>query len=277
MSLSSALKPNWKNKTKEPCQVKKILFLLIVLAAFIVAWPASAAQTQNSTAQASQVSDEFGDDDMDFLDEEEGEAEDARISDPFEPINRVWFTVNDTLYFYALKPAAQGYKAVTPGFLRRGIKNFFKNLETPIRLVNCLFQGKPKKAGTEFLRFMVNTTVGFGGLGDPSTKYHEMEIAKEDMGQTLAVWGLGSGPYLVWPVLGPYSLRHTGGFIFDRVLYAPTYIDHWETSLMVKAGQTINDTTFRIGDYEALIEAAVDPYDAVRNAYVQYRNKKIKE
>ncbi len=257
--------------------MKKLLFLIAFTCVFLT-YPigSSIAQEAGGQGTSSAIEDEFADDDMDFLDEEEDDqVAVAPISDPFEGFNRGMFVVNDKLYFYCLKPAAQGYKAVTPGFFRRGVRNFFRNVETPIRLVNCLLQGKGKKAGTEALRFLVNTTVGFGGLGDPATKHHEMIRQDEDFGQTLAVWGVDSGPYFVWPILGPYSLRHTGGYVLDTPLNPRTYIPQWETSLMVFAGKTINNTTFRIGDYEALKDAAVDPYEAVRDAYTQYRQKLI--
>ncbi len=262
--------------------MKKIL-MLVMMASLLAAWPLQTVLAQETGQPQETVGDEYGDefsdDDMDFLEDEEEDAiQVPQIADPIEPFNRAMFVVNDKLYFYFLKPVGQGYKAITPGFLRTGIKNFFRNLETPLRLVNCLLQAKPKKAGTETLRFLVNTTVGIGGLGDPARKYHDLEMAQEDFGQTLAVWGVGQGAYIVVPFLGPHSIRHAVGKVPDQFLKPQTYaFGQWETSAMVWAGQQINDVTFRIGDYEALKDAAIDPYAAMRDGYAQYRRKKISE
>ncbi|MBI9077673.1 MAG: VacJ family lipoprotein [Desulfatibacillum sp.] len=262
--------------------MKKILMLLM-MAGFLAAWPIHtvlAQETGQKGASATdEYSDEFLDDDMDFLEEEEeGNIQVVQIADPIEPFNRAMFVVNDKLYFYCLKPLGQGYKAITPSFFRTGVKNFFQNVETPIRLVNCLLQGKPKKAGTEILRFMVNTTVGIGGLGDPARKYHDLEVADEDFGQTLAVWGVGQGAYVVLPFLGPMSVRHGAGKVPDYFLKPQTYVfDQWETSAMVWGGEQLNAVAMRIGDYEAMKAAAIDPYDAMKNGYAQLRDKKIAE
>ncbi|HMK51793.1 MAG TPA: VacJ family lipoprotein, partial [Thermodesulfobacteriota bacterium] len=115
----------------------------------------------------------------------------ATIADPLEPVNRAFFHFNDKLYFWVLKPIATGYKTIIPEDGRIGVRNFFSNLTTPVRLVNCLLQANPKCAGTETLRFVLNTTIGVVGLFDPAKKRFNIEKQDRDFGQTLGIWGMG--------------------------------------------------------------------------------------
>lgn len=220
------------------------------------------------------VEDDFDDD---FF-EDEFEEDQVRVSDPLSPLNRAMFHFNDKLYFWLLKPITRGYKAVTPEFFRTGVKNFFRNITTPIRMVNCLFQGKTDSAAVEFSRFFTNTIIGVLGFGSPADKYPELTSpGEEDFGQTLAVYGLGNGIYIVWPVFGPSTLRDSIGMAGDWFLNPINYIEPTEMSYAVWGFDRVNQTSFRIGEYEALKEASVDPYVAVRSIYLQYREKKIKE
>jgi len=209
--------------------------------------------------------------------EEEGE-EAATIPDPLQPFNRAMFRFNDKLYFLVLKPVAQGYKKVVPETPRKGVRNFFYNLKFPIRFVSSLLQADFRGAATEFGRFTVNTVWGVGGLLDPaSSKQLDIPKHEADLGQTLGVYGLGEGFYIVWPVLGPGSARDSVGFAGDSFLYPVNYITPWYDGLAVGAFDMVNDTSLRIGDYESFKEAAIDPYVAMRDAYSQYRRKKIEE
>ena len=208
--------------------------------------------------------------------EEEDEAA-GKVSDPLYWWNKGMFHVNDKLYFWVLKPVASGYKTVTPEPVRNGIRNFFGNLFTPVRFVNCILQGKTERAGVELGRFMVNTVVGVGGFGNPADREPSLKrVPEEDFGQTLAVYGVGNGFYIVWPVLGPSSLRDTAGKAGDSYLSPLSYVDSG-VSVGLKAVDTVNGVSFRIGDYEALKNAAVDPYEAFRDAYIQNRAKKVRE
>ncbi len=212
-----------------------------------------------------------------LADEKEvGEEEAATMGDPLEPFNRAMFQFNDKLYFWALKPVAQGYNKVIPEKGRVSVKNFFSNLGFPIRFVSCLLQADFKGAATELGRFAVNTIWGVGGLLDPSSS-QQLNLPKgdADLGQTLGIYGVGQGFYLVWPVLGPSSARDTVGLIGNYFLYPVSYIPPWYASLGVRGYEEVNDTSLRIGDYESLKEAAIDPYVAVRDAYAQYRLKKV--
>jgi len=213
---------------------------------------------------------------LDFV-EEGGEEEKAGIADPLEPFNRAMYHFNDKLYFWVLKPVAQGYQKVVPEGARVGVSNFFKNLASPIRIVNCLLQANFSGAASELGRFAVNTLWGIGGLLDPASS-EELNLSKqdEDFGQTLGVYGLGQGIYIHWPILGPSSPRDTIGKVGDFFLYPLTYLTaSWETFAGIWIYDKVNATSLSIGDYESLQEAAIDPYVAVRDAYVQYRLKKV--
>jgi phospholipid-binding lipoprotein MlaA len=212
--------------------------------------------------------------------EEVKEEQAPAIADPIEPFNRSMFEFNDKLYFWLLKPVAQGYKAVVPEEARVSVKNFFSNLGFPIRFVSCLLQADVNCAATEVGRFTVNTVWGIGGLMDPAAS-KDLNLQKQDvdLGQTLGVWGVGQGFYIVWPLLGPSSARDSIDIAGEYFLYPPSYmslIAPWYVWPVVRSYEEVNRTSLRIGDYEALKSAAIDPYVAVRDAYVQYRWKKIK-
>jgi len=199
------------------------------------------------------------------------------ISDPLEPVNRAFFHVNDKLYFWIFKPVASGYKMVFPEDIRLGVQNFFSNVATPIRLVNCLLQANLKGAGNEAIRFLVNTTFGWAGFLDPAQKELGIEKRDEDFGQTLGVWGLGSAFYLEWPIIGASSLRDSLGYPVDLSLDPTSYIPSAAVRLGVKTYDKVNEYSLRIGEYEDLKKFAIDPYIAKRDAYYQNRKYKIKE
>jgi phospholipid-binding lipoprotein MlaA len=212
--------------------------------------------------------------------EESKEGEAPTIADPIEPFNRAMFEFNDKLYFWLLKPVAQGYKAVVPEEARVSVKNFFSNLGFPVRFVSCLLQADINCAATEVGRFTVNTVWGIGGLMDPaSSKDLNLQKQDVDLGQTLGVWGVGQGFYIVWPLAGPSSVRDSVVIAGEYFLYPPSYMSEiapWYVGPIVRSYEEVNRTSLRIGDYDALKEAAIDPYVSLRDAYVQYRWKKIR-
>ncbi len=202
--------------------------------------------------------------------------EKLKVADPLEPFNRAMHEFNDKLYFWALKPVALGYKAVVPEPARIGVKNFFSNLGFPARFLNCLLQADFSGAATEAGRFAVNTIWGIGGLLDPSSgREIDLQIQDTDLGETLGVYGVGQGFYLVWPVFGPSSPRDTVGLVGERFLDPPTYLSPWYAGTAVGVFEQVNASSLRIGDYESLKNAAVDPYVAFRDAYIQYRLKAV--
>jgi phospholipid-binding lipoprotein MlaA len=200
----------------------------------------------------------------------------ASVADPLEPVNRVMYGVNDVVYFWILKPVLQVYVGAVPKPARTGIRNFFHNLATPARLVNCILQGKNSGADIELSRFGINTVVGVLGFGDPARDRWGLKPVEEDLGQTLAVYGLGNGFYLVWPLLGPSTLRDSVGMVGDMFLDPVRYVEPQAASIGISATSTVNDMSFHLGEYESLKAATVDPYIAMREAYTQYREKQIR-
>ncbi|MDP2852988.1 MAG: VacJ family lipoprotein [Smithellaceae bacterium] len=223
------------------------------------------------------IQDEYNDDKNLDYDDELSKEERITIADPIEPFNRAMHQFNDKLYFWALKPVAQGYKMVVPEPARISVKNFFSNLKFPARFVSCLLQSDFAGAATETGRFTINTVWGIGGLMDPAAG-KELDLQKQDadLGQTLGVYGVGHGFYIVWPVYGPSSPRDSVTIIGDQFLYPPSYIYPWYINRGVWAYEKINHASLRIGDYESLIGAAIDPYVSIRDAYIQYRMKEVK-
>jgi phospholipid-binding lipoprotein MlaA len=233
------------------------------------------AQVPEGEADAPLEKDPFGDDPFADEDENDQGPEYQDVADPLSGFNRIMFQVNDKLYFWVLKPVARGYRAVTPSLFRIGMKNFFYNLLGPLRFVNCLLQGKGQAADAEAVRFVMNSTVGVLGFGNPAKNYPELASSEEDFGQTFGRWGIGDGFYIVWPVIGPSTLRDSVGLVGDWALNPNSYVEPLEASLAIWAYNKVNTVSFHIGDYESLKEASIDPYEAFRNAYIQYRKNQI--
>jgi len=246
-------------------------------AIYLVQAAEQSADTQSETAKEEMLDEAAEDEDDEYEDEYEDEDV-VLISDPIIQGNRDFYGLNDTLYFAALKPVSRGYGFIIPEELRVAIRNVFYNIRFPVRFINCLLQAKFRKSGGELGQFFINTTAGFLGLANVAANYPEFQPSKEDLGQTFAVWGIGNGAYLMLPFLGPSSVRDAfgrlGDIFIDPIWWVP--IDIW-TSVAIRVGEVINDTSLRIGEYEALKEAALDPYVMIRNAYVQNRNKLIAE
>jgi len=220
---------------------------------------------------------EYQDDELDFLDEEDNTQPAIDTPDPLETFNRAMFVFNDRAYFWVLKPVARAYRAVTPEQFRLCVKNFFYNIAAPIRLANCLLQGKFTTAARELTRFFINSTVGCGGLNDLSLLYPDLQTHPEDLGQTFGRYGIGQGFYIVWPIIGPSSLRDTIGMVGDIFIDPVTYFNTATIGMGTRALDMINLTSFRIGDYETIKDAAIDPYEAIRNGYLQYRRRQVSE
>ena len=241
--------------------------------------PAAKGVSQKREISSSEEPQSNLEENDEFLDEFESEFEEraVTVADPLSFWNRAMFHFNDKLYFWCLKPVAKGYRVVIPGVVRTGVRNFFSNIFTPIRLTSCILQGKVKAGGTELIRFVVNSTVGIAGVTDPAKKYLKLDISDEDLGQTLGAYGIGNGFYLVWPLLGPSTLRDSVGMVGDRFLNPITYVKPVEASVAIWSYDKINETSLHIGDYESIKEAAVEPYEAFRDAYIQYRKNKVKQ
>ena len=202
------------------------------------------------------------------------------VNDPWEGYNRKVFAFNDALDQAVGKPVVKGYRAVLPQGVRNGVHNFLSNLNSPVNLANQLLQGDLKGAGNVVFRTTVNTLTGFGGVLDNAAA-EGWEPEKEDFGQTLAVWGAGSGPYLVLPVLGPSTVRDTIGLVADtymdplRWYLFNTHNEEWYYGEVVMIGVDTRDQV-----YDALNDLrtnSIDYYAAVRSAYLQHRSAMIND
>ncbi|SMC49751.1 phospholipid-binding lipoprotein MlaA [Desulfocicer vacuolatum DSM 3385] len=239
--------------------------IVVSLLVLICSLPAMADERQLSYSEADDLFAEY-------------EADDRQpaVPDPLYWFNYSMYHFNDKLYFWGLKPLAQGYKIVAPPVLRRGIHNFFYNALFPVRFVNNLLQGKITSTGNEFSIFMINT-MGSLGFARIAQDEHGFKDSREDLGQTLGSYGVGQGFYLVLPFLGPCTLRDVAGKAGDYFLNPTGYIDSTEVRMGVTALDVVNGTSLRIGDYEALKEASFDPYIALKDAYVQLRQNQVEQ
>ncbi|MBV9671554.1 MAG: VacJ family lipoprotein [Verrucomicrobia bacterium] len=209
------------------------------------------------------------------------------MNDPFERVNRTIFHFNDKVTTYALRPISRGYVLLIPRPVRNSISNFFDNLDFPVRFVNCVLQGRFVRSSQEVGKFVINSTVGIGGLFRVSDHVNGLtNVPPEDFGLTLGRWGFSSGPYLVAPVLGPSDIRDTFGLAGDYVINPL----NWYTIGIIGCKYISNAANFALGGsrfvsrlpklidtYDQLKASAIDPYIAVRNAYLSYRAAQLKK
>ncbi len=201
------------------------------------------------------------------------DEQDTRVAhDPFEPLNRRIYKLNTSIDKVAIKPLAKGYKRFVPSPVRRGFANVFANFSTPRSAINNFLQGKPKRGFNELGRFLFNTTLGIGGIFDIATA-GGMERYDEDFAQTLAVWGLPEGPYLVLPIFGPSSALDAAGLPID-------YYSDLNTHLTAGVKDRLYlfrlvDTRARLLTAETLLDKSNDPYIALRESYLQNREFEI--
>ena len=202
-------------------------------------------------------------------DEDSGRVE----YDPFEPWNRKVHKFNVTIDKYALRPVARGYRKVVPSPIRRGVTNFFSNLTTPRSALNNFLQGKPKRGFSELGRFLFNSTIGLAGLIDVAGA-GGMERYDENFSQTLSVWGVPDGPYVVLPIWGPNMGADVVALPVDYYSDLWTYYDN--SSVRSKVwGLRIVDLRYRLLAADTILEDSPDPYVAVREAFMQNRTFRI--
>lgn len=216
-------------------------------------------------------------DTVDFLSDAfyENEPADIEMEDPLESFNRAMFQFNDTTYTYIFNPVAEGYSHIVPEDLRESVWNFFRNLEEPVRCINCLLQGRFADAGTVLVRFLVNTTGGVAGLGDVAGREFGFQRVEATLGETLANWGIGDGFYLVIPFYGASTFRDFTGAVVDGLALTPyyTFTDEWSVIAGIYLGKETNKLSLNLGQYEEFKQLSFDPYVAMRNGYFQYRRK----
>ncbi len=254
-----------------------IRFVVAACAAGLLFLPLFALAADSAGAERKEPPAVNASEEDDYEDEYADDAKGVTVADPIEPFNRDMYLLNDFLILYVLEPAAKLEKAVIPWEFRTIFRNMLRNIRFPVRLVNCLLQGKWEKGGDEFASFFLNTTVGFLGMADVSAAYPGLIKSPEDMGQTFAVWGWEESSYVTLPFFGPSTVRDALGKLPDAVTDPLFWYANLTLSLSLRGGEAVNDTSFRIGDYEAIKKASLDPYVAVRNGYIQNRNKLIAE
>jgi len=278
--LQSGVSPNHRPPTPKPTPKPKIAITPVpapaIPAPITVKKPAKEHSSHKTVQSPSSTSDNKSNKD---LGDDYGNAK--SISDPLEPMNRGTFWFNHQLYHYVFIPLSKTYKFIFPQLVRTGISNFFLNAEYPTRFVNDLLQGKPGRAGLETEKFLYNSTVGVAGIMKPSAKVPWLaDLPSTDTDATLAHWKIPSGCYIVWPILGPKSLRDTVGFVGDIALDPVTWLTYGTlggvagaTTLAVSAPKTTTKTSEKLDTYEALTRTSIDRYSAVRSAYTQNRKK----
>ncbi len=197
--------------------------------------------------------------------------------DPLEGLNRGIYKFNDVADKAVFKPVAGAYKAVTPTPVRTGVNNFFSNLNTFVTTINQVLQFKFSKAAESAGRFVVNSTVGILGFIDVASK-DGIKKHDEDFGQTLAHWGMGDGPYLVLPFLGPSTFRDTGGLVVDSLAFNPIgYVENPRSRNVLIGSKFIDKRAELLPGSDLLDEAALDPYAFMRDAYFQRRKHQISD
>jgi phospholipid-binding lipoprotein MlaA len=210
-----------------------------------------------------------------------------KVNDPFQRFNRTVFVFNDGLYTYALHPLAHGYARIVPLPVRNGVSNIFANVEYPVRFISSVLQGKLMRSAQETGKFVFNSTFGIGGLIRVSDHVSGLEdIPAEDFGQTLGVWGIPPGPYIVIPVLGPSDFRDAVGLAGDFVM-SPL---NWHTiglihyayisdalGIGLSAARYVNTLPKSMKDYDQIKSGSVDPYIAMRDGFLSYRAAQIKK
>ncbi|NVK54840.1 MAG: VacJ family lipoprotein [Alteromonadaceae bacterium] len=189
--------------------------------------------------------------------------------DPWEGFNRSMFSFNHAAYEYVLIPVTDGYKAVLPQPVRSSVGNFFANLREPLNLLNNLFSGDVDDAGSNLGRFLINSTVGVLGLFDPATSWFDIEKKRRSIADTLTHYGVGSGPFLVLPILGQSDVR--GGFsvLTEGLIHPVNQIADSPQNLQLRAVDGVDDFSKQSETYQTLYNEAQDPYLYFRNQYLQ--------
>jgi phospholipid-binding lipoprotein MlaA len=195
--------------------------------------------------------------------------------DRFERANRSVYAFNTAIDHAILRPVARGYVKVTPRPVRRGISNFFANIDYPITIINDALQAKVHDSLRDVARFGINTVVGVGGLFDPATHWG-FEKHDEDFGQTLGKWGVHSGPYLMLPIFGPSTVRDAPAKVVDHFSTPRTYLFSTNVDLGLSVVGAM-DKRAGLLDTDELIDKAYDPYAFLRNAWLQRREYQVRD
>jgi phospholipid-binding lipoprotein MlaA len=208
--------------------------------------------------------------------DEEAFDEEVTEYDPWERFNRAMFDFNQKLDRHVLKPVAKVWNFVVPDLAQQSLANAFDNITMPRRLINSLFQLKMEGAGRDLARFFLNISMGVGGFFDVATELG-VPRSDEDTGQTLGYYGVGPGPYLVLPFLPPLTVRDGFGFAADGAMQPISYVAPFAATVGMRGGQVVNDRSLNLETFEEFEQMTFDLYSAVRNAYLQRRQRMIQE
>jgi phospholipid-binding lipoprotein MlaA len=208
--------------------------------------------------------------------DEEAFDDEVTEYDPWERFNRAMFDFNQRLDRHVLKPVAKVWNFVVPDLAQQSLANAFDNITMPRRLINSLLQLKIEGAGLELARFFLNISMGVGGFFDVATELG-VPRSDEDTGQTLGYYGVAPGPYLVLPFLPPLTVRDGFGFAADGAMQPISYVAPFAATVGMRGGQVINDRSLNLETFEEFEQMTFDLYSAVRNAYLQRRQRMIQE
>jgi len=233
-------------------------------------------------AQDAGISGILMDDDFD-VDDDYDDYEEYLVNDPYEKYNRWMFNINDKIYRKVFTPLSKVYDFVVPNKIQGLLNNVFRFASTPKRFFNNLFQKKYKLSFIEFERLIINATVGIGGLFDPADKVFGLEQHTEDFGQTLGHYGIESGPYIIWPIIGPSTRRENIGFIGDTA-FSPFFwfgiydVEPEDAFTAFTITKRVNNYPYNVrSNYERITESAIDPYIALQHAFLEHREMNIKK
>ena len=237
--------------------------------------PAASQQVAaESVAQTTDAGEDFGGlDDYDDYSAEDLAAQD----DPLEGWNRFWFHVNDWFLEYIVKPLHKGYAFIVPEPIHNGVSNFAHNVAFPVRMLNSLLQGEFAQAGVEFDRSVVNfmVSLGFADVASQSQPLYPYHPETENFDYTLGVWGVPDGPYFIIPFLGPSTVRGAVGETGDAFMKPQYYALDWEVSTASSVYFAFNGADALYKPYDQITESALEPYVALRNAYLNMRKNRL--
>jgi phospholipid-binding lipoprotein MlaA len=194
--------------------------------------------------------------------------------DPLEGLNRSVFSFNEAVDDALLRPVATGYEKVVPQFVRTGVDNIFNNFADAWSAVNLLLQAKPRPALETGMRFVFNSTLGLGGFVDFASDVG-IERRSEDFGQTLGRWGVGPGPYLVLPILGPSTMRDTAALAADFQALPAAWFDDWRTRLGIDILQVVSTRARLLSATRQIDAIALDKYLLIRDGYLVRRRNQV--
>ncbi len=268
--------------------MRRILFTAVLALALLCGAGCASKQDNASTSQEISVTASTGSAETSVVNEYYGGLDDyddyseedlAAQNDPLEGWNRFWFHFNDWFLQYIVKPLHKGYAFIVPEPIRNGISNFAHNLAFPVRMANSLLQGEFAQAGVEFDRSLVNfmVSLGFADVASQSEPLYPYHPETENFDYTLGVWGVPDGPYFIIPFLGPSTIRGAFGEAGDAFMKPQYYVLDWEISTGSSVFFSFNDADKLYKPYDQITESALEPYVALRNAYLNMRKNRQQE